>query len=618
MDGNYVQTGRYCYKIGRYYTCTDDEGMASVYFGLRLLEKMGNDFDTDLMELNVRYQIWAKEHKMTESSSVKTALEIFEKARKMLAKDMSPATYQEIYDIAISAMPYLIKAEEELHNNVRIPGGGSPARLLEIKKEMEENNNDDNYQWKNLKLIREAYDLIKENPDAMEGAYSNEKQKVIFLNSIIGLCPEGDCSRLSFEIRSYIAEFFSRSSFFVRREFSETIKDNAFKLEKRRMYNDPNVSVKEFCQKYEIALVFDEFFRSERWERISYEIYRLVDQTLGDPARYGENYYAMNMLATRMTLNENNIDFKDEIQLNWESDYRRFSFEICGKTIYTDYLDLYNAYVAIRDLQLKDSHFLDCLEYAYKKIADWKKTIDREKTLEQKEDEALTELVELFRETVDAYKEEGDYDLALQAVTEAITLLNDFEHYLRYGYADGYDDEDDEEEVEEDAVTSSGNESAVEEQEYEDEWKLRDRILELAKELESHDGGENNTNTLGIQMKKSRVLTGLKSLIENYKNHYDLYMEWALFSSCDNWGTYEGLREEEFIEKMIKGIQDYGCLTPDREIDWYILARVNDEYPFFLGSDPNYDFSNLLNTAIEEGDETVRGYARTIMEENYE
>ncbi len=450
MEGNYIPTGKYCYKIGNFYTCTNDEKMASVYFGLRLLEKMGDSFWIDLMELNVKYQIWAKDNRMQENNSVKAALAIFEKARKMIPEDTdNHSSYQEIYDVAISAMPYLMKSEEDLRAMAACNGGNdSPARLLELRNEMKANDESEHYQWKNLKLIREAFDLILKYPDAVEGCYCNELEKVMLLDEILKYSMEGDCARLSLDIRQYIADFFAGADLSTRLKNNKLAEDNETRLKKRKMYLDGNVTAVEFCKAYDIELIFDEFLRSERWEAIAYRIYELVDESLGNPEKYGDNYYGMTMLAMRMTLNANNIDFKDEIQLNPESSYRRFVFEIDGNTVYTDYLDVYNAYVAIKDMLLKNDRFTECLEYAHGKILHWMQTLREENTLIPESEEAVAELVNVFEEALENLRNgDLDYDTTLETVMECVPLMNDFEHFIRYGYIP---EDDDEQEIEED------------------------------------------------------------------------------------------------------------------------------------------------------------------------
>ena len=83
MDNNSIPTGRYCYRMGQYYVCTNDENIANVYFDIhQLLERdlrERSDYAFTMADMIVKLNRFLKE---TNQENSKLGKDVIERIRK--------------------------------------------------------------------------------------------------------------------------------------------------------------------------------------------------------------------------------------------------------------------------------------------------------------------------------------------------------------------------------------------------------------------------------------------------------------------------------------------------------------------------------------------------------
>lgn len=124
-------------------------------------------------------------------------------------------------------------------------------------------------------------------------------------------------------------------------------------------------------------------------------------------------------------------------------------------------------------------------------------------------------------------------------------------------------------------------------------------IMEIGKVHETFEGSVCNETTDSEQA----VMDNIDRLIE--KGVTGLYPLKALLMACNNWYSFEIVRESMFEGVLWEGINK-GALAPDNEEGWAWLrfaAISNDPEKFML--DMTYYF-DLVMTAVENGNQDAR------------
>ncbi len=585
MNDNYIPTGRYCYQIGNHYACTDDEKMASVYFGIRLLEKMGQEFVRDMIELTNDFIKWAESNRMEKSAEagkvfdrISDANEVVNRnARNPELKDNFRAMYEEAYEIMVSVVPLLMDAEEALKNRPKVEPDKTPRRLAEIRNSLKPY--EDDIFSENIALFREAWEIIKMYPDAAEGCYSDEEEKVALLMSMAEKVKEPDCARLIIEIRTYIDDYFKSAPQEVQEKNQEAIARNLRLLDKRKDYIDEGMTVEEYVKKYNVDLLFDPFLRTRKWEEIASQVFQAVKNSIPSPDHFGDNLYALTVLFQRMVLNQNGFRFKDEIQLNLQSPYRRFFFTVNGNDYQTDYFELYDFYFNAAYLTDRNSMYFDlAIDAMHKQLILWMRSLKIEKAINKAECDDIMEWADRLEEAKQVYKENPeDFETPIEMCMECLNEIFDLEYNIRYS----------------------------------EPGRQRRQIMREACRIEILDenGGCMDEDR---KARKKKALDEMKNLCDAYESQHDLYLDWAFLKTCDDWSTYISDRPDEFRENILIAIEKYNGLSPDRYLDWAVMLNVLTKNPDFLPMDDMDRFNDLTLTAIEQGPQDISDLATEV------
>lgn len=143
-------------------------------------------------------------------------------------------------------------------------------RLVELYQEMVKNYNEFGELWRNIPLGIEAFDIMQEMPDTVKDCYDGKVEKSEIMTSIISYMDETLTPRLCIEMREYVKSLYSGD------------KDNNEELQKLQDFIDTEISVEEYCRKYEKMLMFDPVERTEEWEKVIYEVEKECAEILKD------------------------------------------------------------------------------------------------------------------------------------------------------------------------------------------------------------------------------------------------------------------------------------------------------------------------------------------------
>lgn len=165
------------------------------------------------------------------------------------------------------------------------------AKLTSIFTQMVDNSNTFGSGWKNLKLGREAFEEMTENlPLRVEGELT-PYTRIILLNEMLECMPQRDCQRFVLKVREYQESMFP----LIRKADApedmdidgyegdpedyehEFTKDDLMELKQKTLdFLDTSITMEEWCEKYEVHLLFDEVERSEKWEEVIYDVDKAV------------------------------------------------------------------------------------------------------------------------------------------------------------------------------------------------------------------------------------------------------------------------------------------------------------------------------------------------------
>ncbi len=453
-------------------------------------------------------------------------------------------------------------------------------RLWDIRSEMESNELKPELQWRNLRLLRDAYEIIKQLPPCVEGCYKDEAGKAVFLHVLVNRTSDADCASLAIEIRTLIDDIFTAAEEDVRLEYDDIWKENNRLLAKRKQYLDTELSMEEYCKIHGVIDWFDPIMRTSRWEEIAYDVYREVYENLGNPALYGDYYYAMSLLEQKDVLLKYGIRWKDVVDMHPLRKLRYFYFTVDGTLVATDYKELYHAYKAVNALEeMNPETFRGLLEEVASRFADWLRRLETQ-DLEPGEIELAASLAKTVSNAVKAYDNEPEYlEFPLQMIYDTVMEANDLEHRLRFGFMDS---------------TAASPESSDLRKET---FKLINEVVSIHREV----GGYIDN---GCIEKEQKVVDNLQRLIEEY-GHHDLYLYRSFLMACNNWYRNIVTRGSGFKIDLLDAVNHYGALSPGDSIGWMVMQEVVLKNPRLDFMDDMDRFYDIVSTAVEEGDQEV-------------
>lgn len=165
------------------------------------------------------------------------------------------------------------------------------GKLSELFSQMVENSSNFGDSWKNLKLGPEAFTFMTENLPLRVKGELTPYTRIVLLNKMLECMPERDCQRFVLKVREYqesifpligrndIAEDMDIDNYEgdpkdYRRSFT---KENLKELKQKTLdFLNPEMTMEEWCDKYDCYLKFDEIERSARWEEVIYEVDKAV------------------------------------------------------------------------------------------------------------------------------------------------------------------------------------------------------------------------------------------------------------------------------------------------------------------------------------------------------
>ena len=175
-------------------------------------------------------------------------------------------------------------------------------RIAEIYKEMVKNHNTFMEDWRNYRLIQEAFDLFSEMP-LRYGDDLTPYSRIFMLEMMMENFQEEQLPRLSLKIRDYqlsLYDLIADEDLGIdmsfdhyegdKENYKREITPNDIEAHRQKLldYIDLNISTKEWCKKYGRNLLFDTVERTEEWENVIYEVEkRCYELTKGEPKGMG-------------------------------------------------------------------------------------------------------------------------------------------------------------------------------------------------------------------------------------------------------------------------------------------------------------------------------------------
>lgn len=145
--------------------------------------------------------------------------------------------------------------------------------LADIFRKMVANASSFGDYWKNIPLGRQAFEIMKRMPDALDGEYDSPAGKAELLEKMLAQMHENLTPRFCLGVREYI------------RNCNLDSKGNEAKMEELRDYIDESFPMPDFCKKHRRYLLFDPIERSERMEEIIETVERECAEATADVPR---------------------------------------------------------------------------------------------------------------------------------------------------------------------------------------------------------------------------------------------------------------------------------------------------------------------------------------------
>ncbi len=472
------------------------------------------------------------------------------------------------------------------------------ARLYEIR-DISKANYDAEKQWRNVPLFKEAFDYRDVIPDVLPGYFETAADKADLYYDLIGYVFAYDAPRLSLQARDYIASLYGKclDYIYLQRRFDdpesdeakafrktkENFEDNSKVLRKRMEYLDENVSINEFCEKYNVEDRYDAVELTEEFEKYSYVVQEEVEQRLSLLSLNGNTRYAFSLLERARVLRKYGIEWQDELQVNHEKKTFYFGFNIQGEDYVADNIYHYGLMAAISKLEDCDSKdYLNHLATAYANMVHW---MNNDEYLDT---EAMKKHIKALRKDVDDVEKGKNF--GSPARMYVFGMLDDVHELASQAKYNRYDVE-----------------HPDPEKQLEDEWN------ELCVEIEElcSEGKDRDDSKVGEMM--ARAEAQCSELIDTYKRD-DLLIHYAFLRCCDDWYSRVVVRHEEFRNRVREAINNYEGLSIDNKRNWFIIEQLllDNTVEHVI---PDFEvMETLIKEAIDEGDDEIKGWAEEIQE----
>ena len=181
-----------------------------------------------------------------------------------------------------------------------------------------DDNEESNKGWKNLKLAKEIYSVIRDLPLRIEGELTPYAH-ICFIDYILTHSQIEDMPRFALEAYRHALPLFDEIreddiELELLSEYEVSREDILEKIAYLEDYIDPEVTVEEFCDKYE-CLKFDDVERSEKWEEIIYSVEKVCGEQMdGDLQGMGFCHEYWKLKAD--VLKQFGIEWKNPAQCN--------------------------------------------------------------------------------------------------------------------------------------------------------------------------------------------------------------------------------------------------------------------------------------------------------------
>ncbi len=176
-------------------------------------------------------------------------------------------------------------------------------RLAQIFATMVENYNSFDGIWKNIPLAKEAFVIMMSLPPTLEGEFETTEAKADLLGKMLEQTEETMTPRFCIEVREYMLEL------------NPADEENISELEKLKDYVNLDITMEDYCKKYNRTLKFDPVERSPEWEDAIYEVEKECSEQLKDVPRV-MGFCFMYWSTKKAVLAEHGIDWETPSSMN--------------------------------------------------------------------------------------------------------------------------------------------------------------------------------------------------------------------------------------------------------------------------------------------------------------
>ena len=142
--------------------------------------------------------------------------------------------------------------------------------LGDIFSEMVKNYNTFGALWKNIDLGQQAFSIMKDLPDVVDGEFNTPVDKADILSQMLDQMEETITPRFCIEVREYM------------QSLNAECETNSRELAQLRDFIDLDFPMEEYCKKYSKHLKFDPVERTQEWEEVIYKVEKECAELLKD------------------------------------------------------------------------------------------------------------------------------------------------------------------------------------------------------------------------------------------------------------------------------------------------------------------------------------------------
>lgn len=142
------------------------------------------------------------------------------------------------------------------------------SKLANIFTEMVKNHSTMGEGWKNLALVKDAFEIIRSLPDTWPGEYETPEEKANLISQMLDQVDETQAARYCIKVREEIARL------------DPDDEDNPAELRMLRDYIDEKLPMEDFCKQYKRLLKFDPIERAAEYEEIIFDVEKAIAKEL--------------------------------------------------------------------------------------------------------------------------------------------------------------------------------------------------------------------------------------------------------------------------------------------------------------------------------------------------